>query len=85
MKMRSLEMVIEALEEVLERTTGNTVAVTPETRLDSLSLDSLEVAELFVRLEELCGVFVDADSIERFEVVGDLAQLLPGGGDGGMR
>jgi acyl carrier protein len=46
-----------------------------DTRLDELSLDSLDLAELFALLEERAGAHLDASSVERVVTVGDLTKL----------
>lgn len=73
----SLELVIAALQDVLGERGKDASMITPRTRLDALGLDSLDVAEFFVRLEELSGHAIDAASAEQLELVGDLTRLRP--------
>jgi acyl carrier protein len=71
------EMVVEAVNEVLGTKRARFDAVTPETKLSDLGLDSLEVAELFATLEERSGIDLDPDSARSLASVGDLTQLQP--------
>jgi acyl carrier protein len=70
----SSEQAIAAVERVLRRK-GRTVALEPGMSLRELELDSLDVGELFVTLEELSGRELDAESAEGIETVGDLTRL----------
>jgi len=54
-----------------------TTVIDGDTQLDQLSLDSLDLAELFTILEERSGAFLDASSVERIVVVADLTRLEP--------
>jgi acyl carrier protein len=49
----------------------------PATRLDELDLDSLDVAEVFINLEDDLGYRLDSETIGDPEVVADLAQIRP--------
>lgn len=68
------EIACEALARVLERK-GRTAQVGPQTDLRSLDLDSLDIGELFVTLEELTGQELDPESAEGVEVLGDLVRV----------
>jgi acyl carrier protein len=74
-------MAVEAVKEVLGNTRRRDREVDPSVELESLGLDSLEVAELFAVLEEFSGLQLDPDSAQSLVTVGDLARLRPVGGD----
>ena len=48
--------------------------VTPESTVDSLNLDSLDVTELILSVEDEYGIIVDAES--SIHSVGDLLSML---------
>lgn len=68
-------MAVEAVKEVLANTRRRDQQVDASVELESLGLDSLEVAELFAVLEELSGLQLDPDSAQSLVTVGDLARL----------
>jgi acyl carrier protein len=70
----TVELAREALARVLERK-GRTAELGPNTNLRSLDLDSLDIGELFVTLEELSGRELDPESAEGVEVLGDLVRV----------
>jgi acyl carrier protein len=74
-------MAVEAVKEVLGNTRRRDRTVEPSVELESLGLDSLEVAELFAVLEEFSGLQLDPDSAQSLVTVGDLARLRPVGGE----
>ncbi|HZV75452.1 MAG TPA: phosphopantetheine-binding protein [Conexibacter sp.] len=47
------------------------------TSLTELDLDSLDVAEVFMALEDCSGTELDPDSVRSLETVGDLARMRP--------
>jgi acyl carrier protein len=65
----------EAIREVIRDRRGLDVAVTPATELDSLGLESQEIIDLFVLLEERTGCVVATDALEDIRVVADIARL----------
>jgi acyl carrier protein len=70
----SAEQAVGAVNQVLgNRRGGDPVGV--DDRLEDLGLDSLDVAELFLTLEELAGCQLDPASAGALERVGDLAGL----------
>lgn len=69
------EMAVDAVKEVLANTRRRDRQVDASVELESLGLDSLEVAELFAVLEERSGLHLDPDSAESLVTVGDLARL----------
>jgi acyl carrier protein len=71
------EMAVEAVVDVLGTKRQRFEAVTAETGLSDLDLDSIEVAELFATLEDLSGLELDPDSARALTTVGDLTRLQP--------
>ena len=71
------DMAVNAVNEVLSAKRAKFEPVTAETELDTLDLDSLEVAELFATLEDESGLDLDPDSAENLKTVGDLVNLKP--------
>lgn len=69
------ELVVDAVNEVLANTRAQFEPAVAETPLDELSLDSLEVAELFATLEDRSGLELDPDSARDLRTVGDLTKL----------
>jgi acyl carrier protein len=61
--------------EVLTSRGRGTQPVDPSTRFDDLGLDSLDLAELFILLEERVGRELDPASANGIETVGELVQL----------
>ncbi len=73
----TVEIAIEAVNDVLSNKRNGPPAVDASTSLDQLGLDSLEVAEVFTALEDLCGCELDTESPQPIKTVGDLATLGP--------
>jgi acyl carrier protein len=71
----SVEQAVEAVIEVLEERPGQSEAVDGSTRLETLGLDSLAIADLFMVLEELSGARLDPESAVDLVVVADLTRL----------
>jgi acyl carrier protein len=70
----SAEQAVAAVNEVLgDRHGSDPVGV--DDRFEDLGLDSLDVAELFLTLEEMAGCQLDPASAGALERVGDLAGL----------
>ena len=69
------ELVVDAVNEVLANKRAQFEPAVAETPLDELSLDSLEVAELFATLEDRSGLELDPDSARDLRTVGDLTKL----------
>ncbi len=70
----TVEQAVEAINEVLgERHGGSPVGA--EDRFEDLGLDSLDVAEIFLYLEEQAGCRLDPESAGVLERVGDLVNL----------
>jgi acyl carrier protein len=70
-----VEAVVAAVEEVLAATQADPEPVNANTRLDTLGLDSLDFAELFVSLEEAGGGEIDPQSTAGIATVGELTRL----------
>jgi len=73
----TVEMVVDAVNEVLGTKRQRFDDVAPDTELKDLGLDSLEVAELFATLEDRSGLELDPDSARALATVGDLVRLQP--------
>jgi acyl carrier protein len=69
------ELAVEAVNEVLGTKRQKWEPVGADAPLESLQLDSLELAELFATLEERSGIDLDPDSASTLQTVGDLARL----------
>jgi acyl carrier protein len=69
--------VVAAVNEVLGIKRQQFEPVGASTRLLDLQLDSLDVAELFMALEDHLGCELDPQSARSLETVGDLARLRP--------
>ena len=72
----TLAHVVETIEDVLE-TQGVATELNGATLLEDLALDSLDFAEIVVRLEEAIGIPLDPESVDGFERVADLTKLRP--------
>jgi acyl carrier protein len=72
----SLQDALDAVTEVLSWRLGNRT-LDADARLDDLGLDSLDAAELFLRLEEKAGRPLDPASAGELERVEDLTKLKP--------
>ena len=71
----TIEMAIEAVNDVLINKRSGAKEIDASTPLDELGLDSLEVAELFAALEDRCECELDTEPPHPLETVSDLAQL----------
>ncbi|HKP90448.1 MAG TPA: acyl carrier protein [Thermoleophilaceae bacterium] len=60
---------------VLREVRGEPVTVAASTRIDELDLDSLEIIEIFVRLEERTGYVATGDELRSLVTIGDVARL----------
>lgn len=54
--------------------------VTPETTIESLALDSLDVVELVLRLQRELGVAIEPDSLNEIVTVQDVADVIEAAG-----
>lgn len=73
----SQDAAVTAVGDVLRARHGDGIAVDARTPLRELGLDSLDVAELIVVLEEMVGLELDQESLEDVETVGDLTRMRP--------
>jgi acyl carrier protein len=73
----SERLVVDAVNEVLGVKRRGFEPVEAATPLHDLHLDSLDVAELFMAIEDHSGLELDPDSARGFETVRDLARLRP--------
>jgi acyl carrier protein len=72
----TVDQAIAAVEEVMvKKSGGGRVPIDASTRFDDLQFDSLDVAELFVILEEAARTDLDPSSGEDVEAVSDLVRL----------
>ena len=70
-------LVVAAVNEVLGVKRARFEPVEADTPLVALQLDSLDVAELFMAIEDHSGCELDPQSARSLETVGDLARLRP--------
>jgi len=70
-------MVVDAVNEVLGAKRGQFEPIDAATPLVELNLDSLDVAELFMAIEDHSGVELDPDTVPELETVGDFVRLRP--------
>lgn len=75
----SERLVVDAVNEVLGVKRRQFEPIEAGTPLIELNLDSLDVAELFMAIEDHSGLELDPDSARSLETVGDLARLRPMG------
>ena len=71
----TIEIAIQAVTEVLSNKRSAARTIDATTPLNQLGLDSLEVAEVFTALEDLCGCELDTEPPQPITTVGDLATL----------
>lgn len=69
------EDAVRAVSELLEERGRDFGDICADTPVRELGLDSLDVAELFMALEEIAGARIDVDSRQAVVLVGDLAAL----------
>jgi acyl carrier protein len=69
------DMAVAAVTEVMTSKREHVIAIDSTTPLESLNLDSLDVAELFATLEDMSGLDLDPGSAESLQTVGDLAAI----------
>lgn len=69
--MNTDEMVVEILGDI-----SGATEITPETTLESLGLDSLDVAEFHMELEEEFEILVEDEAWQQCKTVKDIAELI---------
>ncbi|MCI6908593.1 MAG: phosphopantetheine-binding protein [Clostridiaceae bacterium] len=70
-------MVFEKIVAVLKEKLGDDVAIERETLLRDLGVDSLDVAEILMTLEDEFGIQIDTDGV-KLDTAGDFADLVEG-------
>lgn len=75
----TVELATKAIRFVLDAKGRHDVAVTERSTLEDLGLSSLDAGEVFVLIEELCGVELEPLSVDELRTVGDLVLLQPAG------
>ena len=70
-------MVFEKIVAVLKEKLGDDVAIERETLLRDLGVDSLDVAEILMTLEDEFGIQIDTDGA-KLDTAGDFADLVEG-------
>lgn len=70
-------IVVEAVNEVLGAKRREFEPIEASTPLAELRLDSLDVAELFMAIEDHAGIEIDPEPVRAMETVGDLVRLRP--------
>lgn len=73
----TVEAAVEAVQGLLADKKPGSGRVTPDTVLTELGLDSMDAAELLLRLEEAAGVALDPSSAGEAKTVADLAKMQP--------
>jgi acyl carrier protein len=71
----TLPVAVACVEALLKRRGDTDVVVTPDTRIEDLGLDSMDVVDLFGDLEEQAGRALDPESVADIVVVRDLTML----------
>ena len=70
-------MVFEKIVTVLKEKLGDDVVIERETLLRDLGVDSLDVAEILMTLEDEFGIQIDTDGV-KLDTAGDFADLVEG-------
>jgi acyl carrier protein len=70
-----VDIAISVITRVLRDSRRTARNVGPSTRVESLGLESLEVVEIFIALEELSGCVVSLEDLRLVEVIADLAHV----------
>jgi acyl carrier protein len=73
----TIDQVTGAFEEVLRKRRAAVLTITPDTRLESLNLTSVDFAEVCVALQEVVDFEFDPESAVDVETVSDLIWLRP--------
>jgi acyl carrier protein len=72
-----IDDVVDAITTTLRERRGSVPDVGPDTPLESLDLNSLDFAEIFVSIQEVVGFELDPESAGDVEFVSDLVRLRP--------
>lgn len=70
------EQVLGTLREVLAAFHVDGADVTPEASFEALGLDSLDIVELSVKVEDAYGIDIEEDDLKEVVTVGDAARLV---------
>ncbi len=70
------EQVLGTLREVLAAFHVDEGDVTPEASFEALGLDSLDLVELSVKVEDAYGIDIEEDDLKEVVTVGDAARLV---------
>lgn len=69
--------IAEQLQQMVEKATGKELSWQPEARLvEDLELDSMDMVELAMSVEEVFGLVVSDEAAERFSTVGDVVSFI---------
>lgn len=71
----SLETAVQSVQALIARRGGAPSEVGPDTRLDDLGLDSTDIVDLFLDLEQRAGCALDPDSAIDVTTVSDLVTV----------
>jgi acyl carrier protein len=66
--------VLEKLAEIIRENTGDTQEITAETTFEALGIDSLDIVEMVMQLEELYSISIELE--EKMATVGELAAYI---------
>jgi acyl carrier protein len=69
----TLAATVAAVEKALCSTRKREVAVQPQTRFEALAVESMEMLEILIALEEMTGCVIPDEELARIETVADLA------------
>lgn len=70
------EDAVAKITEILGEFHEGKIEVTENTSFEDLGLDSLDVVELSVKIEDAFGIDIDEDDLENVRTVGDAANLV---------
>ena len=71
-----LERLLHVAQGVLEGSDADLTAVTPETTLESLGLNSITMLMLMVGIEDECAITFPSERIGEIKTVGDLVRIV---------
>ena len=66
--------VLEKLAEIIRENTGDTQEITAETTFEALGIDSLDIVEMVMQLEEVYNISIELE--EKLATVGELAGYI---------
>jgi acyl carrier protein len=71
----TIDIVLEAINDVLRYTRVDFTPVKPDMRLDEVGFESMELIEIFVLIEERTGMVVSTEGLPYLQTISDLKQL----------